>query len=86
VTSLNQHSEIKGSIKESAHAKLVKLLYDQAAISIYVSLAIGGMVVYILWDVFSHKTLTVWIILISLLAVVRLVLVRQFKNKNPGKY
>ena len=84
MTSLNQHSEIKGSIKESAHAKLVKLLYDQAAISIYVSLAIGGMVVYILWDVFSHKTLTVWIILISLLAVVRLVLVRQFKNKNPG--
>ena len=84
MASLEQESDNKVLIIKRAQAKLVKLLYDQTPISIYVSLAIGVMVAYILWDVFSHKTLTIWISLIFTLAILRLVLVRQFKTKNPG--
>ena len=84
VASLEQESDSKELIKKRAQAKLVNLLYDQTPISIYVSLVIGVMVVYILWDVFSHKTLTIWISMIFTLAIFRRVLVRQFRTKKPG--
>ena len=84
MASSNQDPDATNAIKASAHAKLVKLLYDQTPISIYVSLTIAMLVVYILWDTISQILLIVWLGLIIVFSITRLILVQKFRDKRPG--
>jgi len=63
----------------------VRILYSNSTVPMLVSVVAGSLLCWSLWDIINRTTLVLWFSVFFCISTVRVLLLRSFKTRKPGR-